>query len=211
MNVNKMQRRANFAKALCKILNKHVEGQLVVAGGLVRDLWAAQVKGVDMQGSGDIDLLLIGNNGSDLQELAEDILNIPELEDLVVSIVLTRVDYSYEQSEAYPEADDRLYGVMQFRAEMEDGEQVEIDILDYATHIETLQDALDTFNCNVNKFWFDEHGNGCSLFDGSQPFEYREGDREKNEERYEKCVMRYNLVAKAAHPYQRIDDTPLLV
>ena len=57
-----MQRRANFAKALCKILNKHVEGQLVVAGGLVRDLWAAQVKGVDMYGSGDIDILLIGNS-----------------------------------------------------------------------------------------------------------------------------------------------------
>lgn len=206
-----MQRRANFAKALCKILNKHVEGQLVVAGGLVRDLWAAQVKGVDMYGSGDIDILLIGNSESDLQELAEAILDIRELEDLVVDITLTRVDYSCEKSEAYPDAGDRLHGVIQFRAEMEDGEQVEIDILDYATHIETLQDALDTFNCNVNKFWFDEHGNGCSLFDGSQPFEYREDDREKNQERYEKCVMRYNLVAKAAHPYQRIDDNLLLV
>ena len=199
-----MQRRANFAKELCKILNKHVEGQLVVAGGLVRDLWAAQVKGVDMQGSGDIDLLLIRNTEADLEKLAEEILNIPELEDLV-GIVLTQVDYSYNQSEAYPDADDRLYGVIQFRVEMGDGEQVEIDILNYSSHIETLQDALDTFNCNVNKFWFDEHGNGCSLFDGSQPFEYREGDREKNEERYEKCVMRYNLVAKAAHPYQRIE------
>ena len=206
-----MQRRANFAKELCKILNKHVEGQLVVAGGLVRDLWAAQVKGVDMKGSGDIDILLLRNKEADLEKLAEEILNIPELEDLMVDIVLTRVDYSYNQSGAYHDADERLYGVLQFRVEMEDGEQVEIDILNYSSHIETLQDALDTFNCNVNKFWFDENGNGCSLFDGSQPFEYREGDREKNEERYEKCVMRYNLVAKAAHPYQRIDATPLLV
>ena len=201
-----MQRRANFAKTLCKILNKHVEGQLVVAGGLVRDLWAAQVKGVDMQGSGDIDLLLINNTDDDLVGLAYGICGVILDDADVSSCEITDVTYSYDQSDAYPDADDRLYGVMQFRVEMEDGEQVEIDILDYATHIETLQDALDTFNCNVNKFWFDEHGNGCSLFDGSQPFEYREGDREKNEERYEKCVMRYNLVAKAAHPYQRVDS-----
>lgn len=210
MNVNKMQRRANFAKALCKILNKHVEGQLVVAGGLVRDLWAAQVKGVDMQGSGDIDLLLINNTDEDLSNLALEIWEAILDNADVSSCKITDVTYSYEKSEQYPDADDRLYGVMQFQMTMLDGNVVDVDILVYDEKFETLEEVLNTFNCNVNKFWFDEHGNGCSLFDGSQPFEYREGDREKNEERYEKCIMRYNLVAKAAHPYQRIDDTPLL-
>ena len=205
-----MQRRANFAKALCKILNKHVEGQLVVAGGLVRDLWAAQVKGVDMQGSGDIDLLLINNTDEDLSNLALEIWEAILDNADVSSCKITDVTYSYEKSEQYPDADDRLYGVMQFQMTMLDGNVVDVDILVYDEKFETLEEVLNTFNCNVNKFWFDEHGNGCSLFDGSQPFEYREGDREKNEERYEKCIMRYNLVAKAAHPYQRIDDTPLL-
>ena len=202
--------RAKYAHLLTKTLAKVVQGQMIVAGGLVRDIWALE-QGIDLQGSGDIDLLLINNTDDDLVGLAYGIYGVILDDADVSSCEITDVTYSYEQPEACPDADNRLCGVMQFRVEMEDGEQVEIDILDYAPHIETLQDALDTFNCNVNKFWFDEHGNGCSLFDGSQPFEYREGDREKNEERYEKCVMRYNLVAKAAHPYQRIDDTPLLV
>lgn len=211
MNIEQLKKRADFAKVLRNILSVNIMGELVVAGGLVRDLWAAQVKGVDMKGSGDIDLLLIGNTCTDLNGLAEYLTRIPQLEEIARSVDVTTVDYSYEVKGDYIDADTRLYGVIQFQITLLDGDVVDVDILVYDEKFETLEEVLDTFNCNVNKFWFDEHGNGCSLFDGSQPFEYREGDREKSEERYEKCVMRYNLVAKAAHPYQRIDDTPLLV
>lgn len=206
MNIEQLKKRADFAKALRNILDVNVEGQLVVAGGLVRDLWAAQVKGVDLQGSGDIDILLIGNTGTNLGELAVSITEIPQLREIVRWAVVTAVDYSYEATEDYPDADDRLYGVMQIKAALPDDDIADIDILVYSGHIETLDDALNTFNCNVNQFWFDADGVGHSRFDGNQPFWYREGDREKNEERYEKCVMRYNLVAKAAHPYQRIEE-----
>ena len=196
--------RAKYAHLLTKTLAKVVQGQMIVAGGLVRDIWALE-QGIDLQGSGDIDLLLINNTDEDLSNLAlkvwEAILDNAD----VSSCKITDVTYSYEKSEQYPDADDRLYGVMQFKVVRRD-EELDIDILVYETEFNTLEEVLDTFNCNINKFWLDEAGNTKTQFDPSHPFYYREGDREKNEERYEKCVMRYNLVAKAAHPYQRIDE-----
>ena len=196
--------RAKYAHLLTKTLAKVVQGQMIVAGGLVRDIWALE-QGTDLQGSGDIDLLLINNTDDDLVGLAYGICGVILDDADVSSCEITDVTYSYEKSEQYPDADDRLYGVMQFRV-VRCNEELDIDILVYEIEFDTLEEVLDTFNCNINKFWLDEAGNTKTQFNSSQPFYYREGDREKNEERYEKCVMRYNLVAKAAHPYQRIDE-----
>ena len=199
-----LRSRAKYAHLLTKALAKVVQGQMIVAGGLVRDIWALE-KGIDLQGSGDIDLLLINNTDESLSSLAlgicEAILDNAD----VSSCEITDVTYSYEKSEEYPDAFDRLYGVMQFKVVRRD-EELDIDILVYETQFDTLEEVLDTFNCNINKFWLDEAGNIQTQFSPSQAFKYREGDREKNEERYEKCVKRYNMVAAAAHPYQRIDD-----
>lgn len=196
--------RAKYAHLLTKTLAKVVQGQMIVAGGLVRDIWALE-QGIDLQGSGDIDLLLINNTDEDLSNLALEIWEAILDNADVSSCKITDVTYSYEKSEEYPDADDRLYGVMQFKVERRN-EELDIDILVYETQFDTLEEVLDTFNCNINKFWLDEAGNTKTQFNPSQPFYYREGDREKNEERYEKCVKRYNMVAAAAHPYQRIDD-----
>lgn len=196
--------RANYAYLLTKLLAKEVQGRMVVAGGLVRDIWALR-QGIDFKGSGDIDLLLINNTDDDLVSLANGICEAIRDSLTATSCEVTDVTYSYEKSEEYPDADDRLYGVMQFKVVRRD-EELDIDILVYETQFDTLEEVLDTFNCNINKFWLDEAGNTRTKFNPNQAFQYREGDREKDEERYEKCVMRYNMVAKAAHPYQRIDD-----
>lgn len=196
--------RAKYAHLLTKMLATEVQGQMVVAGGLVRDIWALE-QGIDFQGSGDIDLLLINNTDDDLCSRARRIRDAIRDSQTATSCEVADVTYSYEKSEEYPDADDRLYGVMQFKVVRRD-EELDIDILVYETQFDTLEEVLDTFNCNINKFWLDEAGNIKTQFSPSQPFYYREGDREKNEERYEKCVKRYNMVAAAAHPYQRIDD-----
>lgn len=196
--------RANYAYLLTKMLAKEVQGRMVVAGGLVRDIWALR-QGIDFKGSGDIDLLLINNTDDDLVSLANRIYEAIRDSLTATSCEVTDVTYSYEKSEEYPDADDRLYGVMQFKVVRRD-EELDIDILVYETQFDTLEKVLDTFNCNINKFWLDEAGNTRTKFSPKQAFQYREGDREKNEERYEKCVERYNMVAAAAHPYQRIDD-----
>ena len=196
--------RAKYAHLLTKTLAKVVQGQMIVAGGLVRDIWALE-QGIDLQGSGDIDLLLINNTEEYLGSLAYRIHRVILDDADVSSCEVTDVTYSYEKSEQYPDADDRLYGVMQLKV-VRCNEELDIDILVYGIEFDTLEEVLDTFNCNINKFWLDEAGNTKTQFNPSQPFYYREGDREKNEERYEKCVKRYNMVAAAAHPYQRIDD-----
>lgn len=196
--------RARYAHLLTKTLAKVVQGQMIVAGGLVRDIWALE-QGIDLQGSGDIDLLLINNTDEHLDSLANGICEVIRDSQTVTSCEVTDVTYSYEKSEEYPDANDRLYGVMQFRV-VQCNEELDIDILVYETQFDTLKEVLDTFNCNINKFWLDEAGNIQTQFSPNQAFQYREGDREKNEERYEKCVERYNMVAAAAHPYQRIDD-----
>ena len=199
-----LRSRAKYAHLLTKTLSKVVQGQMIVAGGLVRDIWALE-KGIDLQGSGDIDLLLINNTDELLDSLAYGICGVILDDADVSSCEITDVTYSYEKSEQYTDADDRLYGVMQFRVVRRD-EELDIDILVYEAKFDTLEEVLDTFNCNINKFWLDEAGNTQTQFSPNQAFKYREGDREKNEERYEKCVKRYNMVAAAAHPYQRIDD-----
>lgn len=107
--------RAKYAHMLAKMLEKGVGGQLVVAGGLVRDIWALE-QGIDFKGSGDIDLLLINNTDDDLVSLANGICEVIRDSQTVTSCEVTDVTYSYEKSEEYPDADDRLYGVMQFRA-----------------------------------------------------------------------------------------------
>lgn len=193
---------AELAKKVCAIINTLAVGEAWVAGGIVRDLWAAQTKGVDLEGSGDIDILLISCPNKDLNQLGVFISTALGIKG--IKAYCSRVDYSYETSADYPDADDRLYGVMQFSIYTDEG-KIELDILVYEEQFQTLEDVMDTFNCNINKFWFDENGDDVTTFSPEQPFFYREGDREKNEERYEKCVMRYNMVAKAAHPYQRID------
>ena len=195
--------RAKYAHLLTKMLATEVQGQMVVAGGLVRDIWALE-QGIDFQGSGDIDLLLINNTDDDLHSLAHRIREAIRDSQTVSRCKVTDVTYSYDKSGEYPDADDRLYGVMQFKVERSN-EELDIDILVYETEFNTLEEVLDTFNCNINKFWLDEAGNIQTQFSSNQAFQYREGDREKDEERYEKCVKRYNMVAKAAHPYQRID------
>ena len=194
---------AELAKKVCAIINTLAVGEAWVAGGIVRDLWAAQTKGVDLEGSGDIDILLISCPNDDLNQLGVFISAALDIKG--IKAYCSRVDYSYETSADYPDADDRLYGVMQFSIYTDEG-KIELDILVYEKQFQTLEDVMDTFNCNINKFWFDENGAGVTTFSPEQPFQYREGDREKNEERYEKCVMRYNMVAKAAHPYQRIGE-----
>ena len=196
--------RANYAYLLTKMLAKEVQGRMVVAGGLVRDIWALR-QGIDFKGSGDIDLLLINNTDDDLVSLANGICEAISDSLTATSCEVTDVTYSYEKSEEYPGADDRLYGVMQFKVVRHD-EELDIDILVYETQFDTLEEVLDTFNCNINKFWLDEAGNTQTQFSPQQAFQYSEGDRYKDEERYEKCVKRYNMVAAAAHPYQRIDD-----
>lgn len=201
--IKEIQRVADLAKGVNVVLDHMEIGETWVAGGIVRDLWAAQVCKVDLGGSGDIDILLINSTEADLQELGSDIA--AALQKSGYKAYNTRFDYSYGVSELYPDADDRLYGVMQFKIYTDEG-KVEMDILVYEEKYETLEDVLETFNCNINKFWFDENGIGVSTFHPAQPFEYREGDRAKDEERYQKCVERYNMVAAAAHPYQRIGE-----
>lgn len=196
--------RAKYAHLLTKTLAKVVQGQMIVAGGLVRDIWALE-QGIDFKGSGDIDMLLINNTDDDLLSLAKGICKAIRDSQTAASCKVTDVTYSYEKSEEYQDADDRLYGVMQFKVVRRD-EELDIDILVYETQFDTLEEVLDTFNCNINKFWLDEAGNTKTQFDPSHPFYYREDDRCEDEERYEKCVKRYNMVAAAAHPYQRIDD-----
>lgn len=198
---------AELAKKVCAIINTLAVGEAWVAGGIVRDLWAAQTKGVDLEGSGDIDILLISCPNDNLDQLGAFISAALGIKG--IKAYCSRVDYSYESTEDYQDADDRLYGVMQFSiysSGAADASKIELDILVYEEQFQTLEDVMDTFNCNINKFWFDENGDGVTTFSPEQPFFYREGDREKNEERYEKCVMRYNMVAKAAHPYQRIGE-----
>ena len=203
-----LYKRAKYAHLLTEMLATEVQGQMVVAGGLVRDIWALE-QGIDFKGSGDIDILLINNTDDDLVSLANRICEVIRERQALTSCEVTDVTYSYEKSEEYPDAKDRLYGVLQFKVERRNI-VLDIDILVYETKFNTLEEVLETFNCNINKFWLDKAGNIQTQFSPNQPFHYSEGDRGKNEEWYEKCVMRYNMVAKAAHPYQRVDSIDCL-
>ena len=102
----KLVNTAELAKKVCAIINTLAVGEAWVAGGIVRDLWAAQAKGVDLEGSGDIDILLISCPNEDLNQLGVFISNALGIEGIVV--YCSRVDYSYDKSAEYPDADDRL-------------------------------------------------------------------------------------------------------
>lgn len=133
-----------------------VEGQLqsigggqvhaVVAGGAVRDYWAAVMYGLDLQGSGDIDICVLGFDFGPGGEFDPDCLLVD------VANNLRAYGYSVDKPQhhwdnKYEHQQDRLALVMQMGVNGQD-----IDFLFFVTSITTIPEMLETFNASLNKF-----------------------------------------------------------
>lgn len=136
-------------------IRKIVSGQLqricgdevvaVVAGGAVRDFWAAAMYGLDLQGSGDLDICVIG------VDICTHYTHPDELQDAIVG-VLRAYGYTVEHEnhhwdEEYEESSNILSLVIQM-----DVNGLEVDFLFYNEEITSPPEMFDTFNCPINKF-----------------------------------------------------------
>lgn len=116
----------------------------ILAGGAARDLYAATQYGIDLQGSGDIDICLLNVN------LLEE--NIESIDNLLVEIAnnLRAHGYSVDKTQHHwdsCEYNERLDLVIQMEIN-----GVDFDFLFYRLQYDTAEKMFESFNCNINKF-----------------------------------------------------------
>lgn len=118
----------------------------VVAGGAVRDFWAATMYGLDLKGSGDTDICVVGFDVFDSESFDADCLLVDVANNLRAhgfSVDKTQ----HHWNDAYEHQQDRLSLVMQMEVN-----GLDIDFLFYAPEITTLPEMFGTFNSPLNKF-----------------------------------------------------------
>ena len=118
----------------------------VVAGGAVRDFWAATMYGLDLKGSGDIDICVLGFDVFGPGTFDADCLLVDVANNLRAhgySVDKTQHHWNNE----YGPLQDRLSLVMQMEVN-----GLDIDLLFYAPQIQSLPEMFETFNSPLNKF-----------------------------------------------------------
>lgn len=118
----------------------------VVAGGAARDFWAATMYGLDLKGSGDIDICVLGFDVFDSETFDADCLLVDVANNLRAhgySVDKTQHHWNNE----YEHQQDRLSLVMQMEVN-----GLDIDFLFYAPQIQSLPEMFETFDSPLNKF-----------------------------------------------------------
>ncbi|UOT58004.1 nucleotidyltransferase [Aeromonas phage ZPAH14] len=118
----------------------------VVAGGAVRDFWAATMYGLDLQGSGDIDICVIGLDVFDSDTFDADCLLVDVANNLRAHGYNVDKTQRHWNSE-YEHRQDRLSLVMQMEVN-----GLDIDFLFYVPRVTTLPEMFETFDAPLNKF-----------------------------------------------------------
>ncbi|CAC9972310.1 hypothetical protein [Aeromonas phage PVN02] len=118
----------------------------VVAGGAARDYWAATMYGLDLQGSGDIDICVLGFDVFDFESFDADCLLVDVANNLRAhGFNVDKAQHHWNIE--YEHQQDRLALVMQMEVN-----GLDIDFLFYAPEIATLPEMFETFNSPLNKF-----------------------------------------------------------
>lgn len=172
-------------KLCLKAMDLHADA--AIAGGLVRDLHFAS-QGLDVKGKGDVDINLFGfNDRGEALSAAWDLRNYFDEE-----YGLGAAGNPPEIFEQHPDyGDGRLVCVMKLKLYKQ-----EFDLIFYTEEHQTITDVVNSFDADINKFWFDEFGGIHSLYDWRKPFHYEKTREDEHgaEKRKAKALMRHNLV-----------------
>jgi hypothetical protein len=113
--------------------------QGVVAGGIVRDAWAEQEYGIDLGGSGDVDICIF--------RLQPDAWNSETSTEILDQLRIHGFNAKWDLSSLTSSFNERLDAVFQFTI---DG--VNIDVLMYKPAYDTMGKVMASFNCSLNRF-----------------------------------------------------------
>lgn len=161
----------------------------VVAGGVVRDLWAEQKYGIDLAGSGDVDLCIYGLAGGWTEATSTLILQALQEQGF-------EADWDRLANTSTSSFNSRTDAVFQMVIE-----GVNFDIMMYKSHFETVGQVMSSFNCSLNRFCQEPSADTVSIINyGFCPknpeFVYTEQE-EIDLERHAKMKFRWAQVRKA--------------
>lgn len=163
MQKAELQTRINMGCNILRILqgsDVDLAKNIALAGGIVRDHALLTRWDIPATGSGDLDFLMVGV-----------VLGIDTLaEELQQALKDCGYDVEYQSIDGHPEyvLNDRLEAVIQLKV---DG--IDCDFLVYQDKYQTMEDAIDTFDIDLNKFWIEDPWTGSRApyvkFDWTNP------------------------------------------